>query len=245
MSTPTSDADGVEDSPAQDPPPWSIPIREPAVPVRTRRSQHRLGSAILVLAVVAATALLGAELLDGGGGATTSGERGEPTADGDGAAGIDGEALRTDAASATSTTSAPATTTTEAAPATEAAPVTRTAPATTAAPATTVAPTTTEAPAPSGTGSVPALSTSFRGWVAQLTSVPYSAGTDHLESSWQMARSAAPGAVAARSDDWSALQDGYWVLLDPGPFASADEVRAFCASAGLDGDECLARELRG
>ena len=72
------------------------------------------------------------------------------------------------------------------------------------------------------------------------------AGTEALAEEWERTRAAAPGVVAARSNDWSAFGDGFWVLLDPGPFASADEVRAFCASAGLDGDgECLARELRG
>ena len=110
------------------------------------------------------------------------------------------------------------------------------------------APTTTVAGArtgPNGTGSVPALSTSFRGWLAQLTSVPYSAGTDGLAEEWQRLRGAVPGAVAARSDDWSAFRDGFWVLVDPGPFSSADDVRAFCARAGFDGDSCLPRELRG
>jgi hypothetical protein len=129
----------------------------------------------------------------------------------------------------TSTTLAEATTTTES--------------TTTTASTTT---TTTAAPATSG-GSAPQLSSSFReGWVAQLVSVPTSAGTARVEDAWRAARSYADGAVVARSDEWPSMQPGFWVVVDPGPFTSADDVRAFCASVGhADRGDCLPRQLDG
>lgn len=231
---------------ADDAPPWSIPIREPrAVAPTEDRSGHRRSAALALLAGAVLVAMLafGAQALGGDDddAGTASGDTAQPDPDEvDESGGIDVDAFR--AETTTSTTPATAAPTT-----TETTPPSSTAPA----PTTTVppSPTTTAFAArtgPNGTGSVPALSTGFRGWLAQLTSVPYDVGTDALAEEWQRLRDGVPGAVAARSDDWAAFRDGFWVLVDPGPFSSADDVRSFCASAGFAGDgECLPRELRG
>jgi len=223
--------------------PWSIPIREPGTGRRDDGPSvaARAGAlAVLALVVTAATLLLVSRLFDDGGSGATAGDTDQPERTERAAAQTDAT-TRTTAAPTTTETTVADTTTTSTAPTTS----------TTLAPTTTVpTPTTLGVRAartePNGTGSVPALSTSFRGWIAQLRSVPYDAGTDALAQEWERTRAAAPGAVAARSNDWSAFGDGFWVLLDPGPFGSADEVRSFCASAGLGGEgSCLARELRG
>lgn len=234
---------------ADDAPPWSIPIREPRAAAPTEdRSGHRRPAALALLAgaVLVAMLVLGSQALGGDDddAGTASGDTAQPDPDEvDESGGIDVDAFRAETTtSTTATTAAPTSTETTAPPSTAPAP----APATTSAPP---SPTTTAFAArtgPNGTGSVPALSTGFRGWLAQLTSVPYGVGTDGLSEEWQRLRVEVPGAVAARSDDWAAFRDGFWVLVDPGPFSSADDVRSFCASVGLDGDgECLPRELRG
>lgn len=227
-----------------DAPPWAIPIREPATAGGADRDAgagRRAALVALVVGVLVLVLVLGAGLLDDEAPDTAANDDAGEVATPDETGGIDGGAVGAGADRDTTTTEVPApdTTTTTVAETTT----------TTTAPATTVAPTTTAFTArtpPNGTGSVPALSTSFRGWIAQLRSVPYEAGTDGLADEWDRTRQAAPGVVAARSDDWSAFGDGFWVLVDPGPFDSSAEVRAFCESAGLTAEgACLARELRG
>lgn len=232
-------------------PPWSIPIREPAatVPSTSRPASGRgprvAVVAVVVVVVVVLALLAGSRLLDSAddtgtaSGATPSGDPVETDSAGTDPGFAARETTTTTAAATPATTQTTGATSSATVPA-PVAPTTSTAP-TTSAPQASPART-----GPNGTGSVPALSTGFRGWLAQLTSVPFEAGTDGLSDEWQRLRGAVPGAVAARSNDWAAFRDGFWVLVDPGPFGSADEVRAFCASAGFDGDAaCLPRELRG
>lgn len=231
----------IDEPRGADPPPWSIPIREPAVVApEGRRTSPARAIALVALAVAAflLTVVLGSRLLGDDGRGTTSGGAASDEVALDQTGGLDAGSVAADTTATTSTTTAP--TTSSSVPHS----TTTADPATTAASA--AAPSTTVAPAPSGTGDVPALSTSFRGWIAQLTSVPYAAGADGLAEEWERVRASVPGAVAARSDDWAGLRDGFWVLVDPGPFSSAEQVEAFCASAGFDGGgACLARELRG
>ena len=225
-----------------DAPPWAIPIREPA-PAAAQEPRAGTGRTValaaLAIGVFALTVVVGAQLLgDDDSGAASRGTGSGEVASPDESGGIDGDAVAETTTTTTSTTS-PTTTETTAAESTT----------TTGAPTTSSAPTTTVdsfRTAPNGTGSVPALSTSFRGWLAQLKSVPYEAGTEALAEEWERTRADAPGVVAARSSDWSAFGEGFWVLVDPGPFSSADDVRSFCESAGLTADgACLVRELRG
>ena len=228
----TTSIDAVDHTTVGDAPPWSIPIREPRTAPRARRGGRgrAVGLAVLAVAAFALTVALGSRALDDddAGTAARDSERADPAST-DESDGIDATTTTSTTTTTTTTTTAEPTTTTTVPPP-------PTAPVTTAAVRT----------APNGTGSVPALSTSFRGWVAQLRSVPFDAGTARLAEEWERMRSVVPGVVATRSNDWSTLGDGFWVLVDPGPFASADEVRSSCSSAGLDGDgECLARALRG
>lgn len=209
--------------------PWEIEIRDrgshppaPAPPPerppdRRRGASGRLAVlALLGVACFAATvALLG--WLTGDGEEETAGE----------AAPTSAPITFAPREDATTTTAAPTTTTSTTTTSTTAPPTT-----------------TTAAPAASGTGSVPALSSSFGGgWVAMLTSVPYSSGTARLEAAYAEVRRVAPQAVAARGDDWASLGDGYWALVRTG-FGSAAEVRSFCAGADTSRTDCSARELR-
>lgn len=214
--------------------PWAIPIRDgpsdstmrsaPSDPLRP----VMLG--VLLVAILAGVVVLASGVIGGDGGD-----------DDPAATEVAGETAdaRVETDPTTSTTADDATTTTSS---TTSSSTTSTTTSTT----TTTAPTTSTTAAPSP-GSVSQLSSSFRGgWVAQLTSVPTSAGSEAVENAWSKARSYASGAVVTRSDDWSSLERGYWVVVDAGPFESADEVRAFCASVahGEEAD-CLPRELSG
>lgn len=208
--------------------PWEIEIRdrgsEPPLPPKQPR-RRGAGRRVLALVVLGIACFL-----------ATIGLLGWLLGDGD------------DDERTTPSTSAPITfAPREQEPTTTAAPTTTTSSTTTTTTSTTTtttAPTTTVAPS-AGTGAVPALSRSFGGgWVAMLTSVPYSAGTARLEGAYAEVRGAAPGAVAARGEDWASLGDGYWVLVEPGPFGSEAEVRAWCAGLGGGRTDCAPRQLR-
>jgi len=228
-----------------DAPPWAIPIREPAPAARPEpvSGAKRLAAlAALAIGVFALTALILTKLLgtdDDSDSASRDAGSGE-VASPDETGGLGGGDVVADTTTTSSTTEPTTTTETTAVETTT----------TTRAPTTSAAPTTTAASSfrtePYGTGSVPALSTSFRGWLAQLKSVPYDAGTAALAEEWERTRAHAPGVGAARGGDGSTLGDGFWVLVDPGPYSSAADVRSFCESTGLTSDgACLARELRG
>lgn len=80
--------------------------------------------------------------------------------------------------------------------------------------------------------------------MAQLTSVPASAGADAVEAAWSKARSYATGAVVTGSGDWDSMEPGYWVVVAPGPFASVEEARSYCAAIDHPAAaDCLPREL--
>lgn len=243
---PVPEDDDVVAEAGTDAPPWAIPIREPSVaPAEAGEPTlvDRLGGersdvvrlaalGLLAVAVFAATVVIGAQLLTDGGGQTRAVDR----IDAEDVTGPESRRVRVDTEA--DAEDEPTTTTTSSTTSSTSSSTTTT---------TTTSTTTTRPPAPSGTGSVPTLPSSFDGgWVAQLTSVPYAAGADRLDASWETARGYAPDAVATRSDDWSSLRDGFWVLVEPGPFASADDVRAFCAAVDHAGEgDCIPRELDG
>ncbi len=214
--------------------PWAIPIRDPATERRRLPGGVTRVAALALLAVAmfTATVVVGAQVLTDGEDSASVGDA--PGARPDESGGIDRRSVRADASTSTteSTTTSTSTTTTSTTTSTSTSTTTTTAP-----------PTTTTAP--TGTGSVPELAASSGGgWVAMLTSVPYSAGTARLEAAYAEVRAYAPDAVATRAERWSSLADGYWVLLEPGPFASADDVRSFCASVDHRRGDCAPRELR-
>jgi hypothetical protein len=77
-----------------------------------------------------------------------------------------------------------------------------------------------------------------------LTSVPYSAGEARLDAAYQEVRRFAPSARAARGEDWGSLSDGFWVLVEPGPYGSEADARAFCSRVDRSRSDCTARQLR-
>jgi len=211
--------------------PWEIEIRDPGsepspAPVRRRGGgpgRRLLALLVLGVACFAATVALLGWLL--GGGDDAAEDASSPTT----------SPITFAPREQSSTTDAPTTTTTP--------PTTTT---TSTSTTTTTAPTTTTAAPAAGTGSVPTLSRSSfgGGWVALLTSVPYSAGTARLEAAYAEVRGAAPGAVAARGEDWASLGDGFWVLVETGPFGSESEARAWCAGLRGGRTDCAPRQLR-
>lgn len=223
--------------------PWAIPIREASSPAPAPAPEPADGSSpfraasylVIAVAVLAGIVMLAAQVLVSDG------------ADNDLAS------ERTDATSAPDAGDRPAddelsdavvgsTTTPSTVPSDSTAPPTTRAPATTSTTRATT--TTTRPPTAPSSGSVPTLGSSFRsGWVAQLSSVPMSAGTASLESAWAKERESADDVVATRSDEWPSLQDGFWVLVDPGPFESEEDVRSFCGRIGRGRVECLPRML--
>lgn len=227
-------------------PPWAIPIRDsPMSPGAAERREPRkaLVSVLAAVALLAGAVVIVAQLFTDGG--RQLAEAPPTTVAGDEAVAAEtdstGEDDSTDAGSASSTTAASVEETT----------TTTTAPASTTAQSTepTSAPSTTAAAssAASGTGSAARLPASFQGgWVAQLTSIPTSVDPARVGDAWRSARSFAAGAVVTRSDEWPSMQPGFWVIVDAGPFASAEDVRSFCASVGhADRDDCLPRQLAG
>ena len=209
--------------------PWEIPIREPQVgppEPRPPRVGRRLAALAFlgVLCFSATTAILGWLLDDGG----SEGALEDPTP----TTSPITFAPRSDASSTTAPSATPTTTSSSTTSSTT---TTAPPPPTTAAPG---------AGSGTGTGTVPELSASYGGgWVAMLTSVPYSVGTQGLEAAYAEVRGAVPGAVATPGERWSSVADGYWVLLEPGPFASADAVESFCASVDSPRTDCAARRL--
>lgn len=215
--------------------PWAIPMRE-RQPGSDRQDPLRLAMyVVLAVAVLAGLVVLAAQFMVGGD---------DDTASRDSDRGVAGAtpAADEDADSSTSTTEGDEASTTTSSTTTTTSTSTSTSTTTSSTTSTTAVPTTTAAPNP---GSVPQLPSSFRGgWVAQLTSVPTSAGPDAVENAWSKARAYASGAVVTMSDEWVSLQPGYWVIIDEGPFASPAEVQDFCASVGhTEGGSCLPREL--
>ena len=225
-----------------DEPPWAIPIRD-AAPTRDTSRVGRPSDplrpvlyAVLALAAFIGVVAVGAQAFGGGDGSGPP----EPEVAGDTVVAADRSAssiapsTTAAAAATTTTTSPPATTTTEASTTTTRAPTTtRLSPSTTSVVASSV--------------SAPRLSSSFSGgWIAQLTSVPATAGGARVDDAWRVASAYSSGAVVTRSDEWVSLQPGYWVVVDPGPFGSAADVRSHCEAIGhADRDDCLPRELTG
>lgn len=229
INLPASDPE-TEPAPAPPEPagsvPWSIPIRERATPAPGPRGsgdaeQRRLlalvagGVALLVVAIVGAL-LIGD---DSGSPRSTAVAGSEVT-------------RVTDPPTTAPEVPTPTPTTAQA--------------STTTAPSTTVAPMTTPAAATVriDTGDVPILEPGEigRGWVAQVSSVPRSAGGSALQTAYATVAESAPSAVAITSDDWPALRNGYWVIVVPG-FDTGAEAVGGCDAASRGGADCFARYL--
>lgn len=81
------------------------------------------------------------------------------------------------------------------------------------------------------------------GWVAQVSSVPSSAGGSALARAYETVTATVPDAVILRGSEWAPLRDGFFVIVRTG-FASAAEAVEGCDDSGRTGrDECFARFL--
>lgn len=231
--------------------PWQIELRDPrsAEPVSVAElgldPRRRVPFGALVAAGLV-VALIGAALLTRSGGpgddvaTTASPTTAAPaTTAPDTSVEVAGDRVERDPAT-TSSEPIDASTTATTAETTTTAPTTTT---TTAPPTTTTTIATAIEPPPPD---VPMLASSFRGgWVAQLSSVRQASGSQRLSDAYAVVARDAERAVVADSDEWAVLSDGYWVIVDPGPFASSDEVQSWCAAAGRSSSDCIPRQLSG
>ncbi|WP_274557366.1 serine/threonine-protein kinase [Streptomyces spiramyceticus] len=79
-------------------------------------------------------------------------------------------------------------------------------------------------------------------WIAQLHSEPLSSGSAALDRRLATVRRQVPGAQVLRSDDFSSLRPGYWVIYAPGPFSNGRQALSFCAERGrTTANECVGR----
>jgi hypothetical protein len=97
------------------------------------------------------------------------------------------------------------------------------------------------APAPSASVTAPASSGI---WIAQLASVPVSAGTAALQSELAQVRVQVPGAQYLISDNYASLRPGYWMVYYDGSFTNGTEAVAYCAAHGRTAtSQCVGRFL--
>lgn len=218
--------------------PWSIPVREPAVvSTRTARppidpEQKRLAALVAGGVALLVFALVGASLIGGGSSSSPDTQ-------------VAGSEVRR-VQDPTTTVAPPAETTASSA----------IAPTTTDAPEASVddeeeegeeqsdeTTTTAAAAAASDTGDVPILSPGEigRGWVAQVSSVPQRSGGQALQTAYATVTRSAPDAVAIRSDQWPAMQSGFWVIVIPW-FDTGESALGGCDAAGQSSD-CFGRFL--
>lgn len=81
-------------------------------------------------------------------------------------------------------------------------------------------------------------------WVAQLASVPISAGSAQLQSVLAQVRSEIPGARYLNSSDYASLRPGYWVVYYLGSFQNGNDALNYCAAHGrTDRNQCVGRFL--
>lgn len=212
-------------------PPWSIPVREAGddIPQRSATWVDRLPLLPMVAAAIALFVVVVAALVVLDGGPAESG----PEVLGNGV-----ETVTTVAPTPGPETSAPPPSTS-----------TTTTDTTTS---TTQPSTTTEAPRPAPVsasdpepGDLPIHTPGDlgAGWVAQVSSVPSSAGGAALARSYETISRSVPDAIIVRGGEWASLRDGFWVIVRAGYDASEPAV-ADCERWGLDGrDECFARWL--
>lgn len=103
------------------------------------------------------------------------------------------------------------------------------------------------APGAVSTGSAPQVKASESPsgfWIAQLASVPTSAGSGQLQSELAAVRSEIPGAEYLDSSDYASLRPGYWVIYYSDGFRNGDDALAYCGEHGrMDRNQCVGRFL--
>jgi hypothetical protein len=69
-------------------------------------------------------------------------------------------------------------------------------------------------------------------WIAQLASVPVSAGSAELQKELSQVRAEIPGAQYLASSDYASLNPGYWVIYYLGSFSDGTQAIEYCAAHG-------------
>ena len=81
-------------------------------------------------------------------------------------------------------------------------------------------------------------------WIAQLASIPVSAGKSELQRAVSEIQRDIPGAQFLNSSDYASLNPGFWVVYYRGPFNNGNQALAFCAAHGRTSrDQCIGRFL--
>jgi hypothetical protein len=81
-------------------------------------------------------------------------------------------------------------------------------------------------------------------WIAQLASVPVSAGFADLQKDLNQIRAELPGAQYLISSDYASLNPGYWVIYYQGSFSDGTQAIQYCAAHGrTSANQCVGRFL--
>ena len=81
-------------------------------------------------------------------------------------------------------------------------------------------------------------------WIAQLASVPVSAGFAELQRELGQVRAEIPGAKYLVSSDYASLNPGYWVVYYLGSFSDGTQAIEYCATHGRTSTtQCVGRFL--
>jgi eukaryotic-like serine/threonine-protein kinase len=81
-------------------------------------------------------------------------------------------------------------------------------------------------------------------WIAQLASVPVSAGFTELQRELTEIRAEIPGAQYLDSSDYASLNAGYWVIYYLGSFSDGSQALEYCAAHGrTSANQCVGRFL--
>ncbi|HUZ52553.1 MAG TPA: hypothetical protein VMU94_08480 [Streptosporangiaceae bacterium] len=81
-------------------------------------------------------------------------------------------------------------------------------------------------------------------WIAQLASVPVSAGRTRLATVLARVRLEVPGAQVLTSSDYASLTPGYWVVYYAGGFTIGTQALDYCAARGRTSRvQCIGRYL--
>lgn len=81
-------------------------------------------------------------------------------------------------------------------------------------------------------------------WIAQLASVPVSAGSADLQKDLNQIRAELPGAQYLVSSDYASLKPGYWVIYYQDSFSDGTQAIQYCAAHGrTSANQCVGRFL--
>ena len=96
------------------------------------------------------------------------------------------------------------------------------------------------ATAPGTSASIPAAGV----WIAQLASVPVSAGLAKLRQELGQVQAEIPGAQYLASSGYASLNPGYWVIYYLSSFSDGTQAVEYCAAHGrANTNQCVGRFL--